>query len=80
MLILSVADFVGSVIEVAVMVTLAPLGMVDGAVNWVCTPLAVLVGANVPQVAVAQLALQLTDGFAVVSLVTSAVSDTVAAT
>jgi len=80
MLILTVADFVGSVTDAAVMVTLAPLGIVAGAVNWVCVPLAVLVGANVPQLAAAQLTLHVTEGFAVVSFVTSAVSATVAAT
>jgi hypothetical protein len=46
-----VADFVGSVIDVAVKVTVAGLGTPEGAVYVTGTPVCVVVTASVPQVA-----------------------------
>jgi hypothetical protein len=65
------ADFVGSVAEVAVIVTVPAVGMEDGAVYVVATPPAVCTGVNVPE-----LALQLTPPFAP-SLMTVAVNEAV---
>ncbi len=67
------AVFVGSAVEVAVMVTEFPAGMEVGAVKVVVAPLAVCVGLNEPQVELGQLTVQSTPKFAL-SLVTVALS------
>jgi hypothetical protein len=72
------ADFVVSVTEVAVTVTVLPVGTADGAVYVVAVPLAVLVGLNPPQAPMLpQVTDQVTPAFAE-SLLTTAVSDVVA--
>jgi hypothetical protein len=68
------ADLVGSVTEVAVMVTVLPVGTAEGAVYMVALPVEVVVGLKVPQApALPQLAVQVTCGFDDVSLLTIAV-------
>ena len=73
-------DFVESVVEVAVMVALPPVGMVLGAVYTVPAPLAVVVGLNEPQAVEPQMTLQVTSGFADVSLVIMATKGVAAPT
>jgi hypothetical protein len=73
-------DFVESMVEVAVRVTLPPGGMVVGAVYTVLAPLAVVAGLKEPQAVEPQAVLQVTSGFADVSLVTVATKGEVAPT
>jgi hypothetical protein len=76
----ALAETVGSVTEVAVTVTVPPLGTAAGAVYVVAVPLAVWVGATLPQApVVVQETLQVTPPFAE-SLPTEAVSVVVAFT
>jgi len=58
------ADFVLSVTEVAVIVTVFPVGVVAGAVYVVAAPLAVEVEVNVPQAALPHVTVHFTPAFA----------------
>jgi hypothetical protein len=75
MVIAADADFEGSVLEVAVTVTVLPVGTAAGAVYVVATLLSVAVGLKTPQApALPQVTVQFTPWFCE-SLVTTAVSD-----
>ncbi len=70
---LAEADFVGSVTEAAVMMTVAPEGMAAGAEKSVATPFEDLAVVRDPQAALAQFAVQVTPALAE-SLATKAVN------
>jgi hypothetical protein len=72
MLIVAEADFVESVTEVAVTVTVAGLGTEPGAVNLVAAPLAVEVAERLPHCPLPQVTDHLTPPFSL-SLLTTAV-------
>jgi hypothetical protein len=72
MVMVAEADFVGSVTEVAVTVTVLGVGIAVGAVYVVGAPLAVPVGLKEPHGEVPQVTVQLTPPF-LLSLVTTAV-------
>src|ERR1700722_6164446 len=72
MVILAVADFVVSVTDVAVTVTVAPVGTADGAVKSVAMPARDLATLKAPPLALPQVAVQVTPALAE-SLVTKAV-------
>src|ERR1700722_12032367 len=63
------ADLVGSVTEVAVTVTLPPVGMFDGTVYFAPDPLVVVVVLNDPHAVVAHDTVHVTSGFADTSFV-----------
>src|SRR5580700_9289297 len=69
------ADLVGSVTEVAVTVTVLPVGMAEGAVYVVAASFAVSVGLNEPQDAPPQLTAHCTWGLAEVSFWMTAAKD-----
>jgi hypothetical protein len=69
-------DLLLSVTDVAVTLTLPPVGTDDGAVNVVGASLAVVAGWNAPQAAAAQVTVQVTCGSDDTSLVTLADSET----
>lgn len=58
------ADLVGSVTEVAVTVTVPPVGIAAGAVYVVAAPVGVVVGLSDPQAVAPQVTVQVTVGFA----------------
>src|SRR5579862_8750328 len=71
----AITDFVGSVTEVAVMVTLLPVGTADGAVYVLALPLFVVAGLNCPQDELPHVTVQLTCGLEELSLLTLSVID-----
>jgi hypothetical protein len=80
MTIFAEADLVGSVSDVAVTVTLSPVGMAAGAVYVVATPFAVFVGLNEPHVVVPHATVHVTSGFAETSFAIVAMRESCALT